>query len=78
MAKASKDLLEQLHEMTAKHLLERIESGEATASEIAQAVKMLKDNGIDTSDPGDSPLGGVAESLADKVPFTSTDDPVSH
>jgi hypothetical protein len=78
VAKASKDLLERLHEKTAQHLLDRIDSGEATASEIAQAVKMLKDNGIDTSDPGESPLGGVAESLADKVPFTNTDDHVAH
>ena len=78
MAKASKDLLERLHEMTAQHLLDRIESGEATASEIAQAVKMLKDNGIDTSDPGDSPIGGLQDSLSDKLPFTTTDDPVAH
>jgi hypothetical protein len=78
MAKASKDLLERLHEMTAQHLLDRIDSGEATASEIAQAVKMLKDNGIDTSDSGESPLGGVASSLADKVPFSAAGDPTSH
>ena len=76
--KASKDLLERLHEMTTQHLLARIESGEATASEVAQAVKLLKDNGIDTSDPGEGPMGSLKESLADKVPFTSTDDPVSH
>jgi len=39
---------------------------------------MLKDNGIDTSDPGESPLGGVASSLADKVPFSAAGDPISH
>lgn len=78
MAKASKELLEKLHEHTAQLLLDRIESGDATASEIAQAIKMLKDNGIDTADPEKTPLGGVASSLSDRVPFSSTSDPISH
>lgn len=75
MAKASKELLERLHEATATLLLEKVESGEATASEIAQAVKMLKDNGIDSMDPGDGPIGGLKESLSVRLPFT---DPTAH
>ncbi len=75
---ASKELLEKLHEMTAQHLLDRIESGEATGSEIAQAVKMLKDNGIETNTGSESPLDGVADRLSDKLPFTSTDDATAH
>lgn len=70
--RATNELLEKLHERTAMLLLERIESGEATASEIAQAIKMLKDNGIDTAKPGESALGDVADSLASRVPFTDT------
>lgn len=78
MGRASNELLEKLHNSVAEHLLEKVESGEATASEIAQAVKFLKDNGIDVSDPGESPIGGLAGSLSKRVPFTDPSDPTAH
>lgn len=78
MAKASNQLLENLHCAIGTHLLEKVESGEATASEIAQAVKFLKDNGIDVADPGNSPVGSLAGALSSKVPFTDPTDPTSH
>jgi hypothetical protein len=75
MAKATKDLLETLHGAVAKLLLDKVESGEVTASEIAQAVKMLKDNNIDVSPTGEHPLDHLAGSLSDRLPFSSTGDP---
>ena len=41
------DLLEKLHVELAKDLLVRIQSGEATAAEMANAIRFLKDNGIE-------------------------------
>lgn len=52
--------------MVANHLIERLESGEATASEVAQALKMLKDNGIQAVPVKNSPLAN----LIDKLPFS--------
>lgn len=75
MARAPTDLLEKLHNATAQLLLDKVESGEATASEIAQAVKMLKDNGIDVSDQGDTPIDGLGQSLSSRLPFSDPSDP---
>lgn len=72
--KASSDLLERLHEAVGSHLLDRVLSGEATASEVAQAVKFLKDNGIEAVPTEDNALGGLQTSLKDRVPFTSSED----
>ena len=74
---ASKELLEKLHDSVSEHLLARIESGEATASEVAQAVKFLKDNGIDVMAQDDNPLGQLGNSMK-KMPFSSVEDPTSH
>jgi hypothetical protein len=78
MAKATNDLLETLHEAVGTHLLGKIKTGEATASEIAQAVKFLKDNSIDVSDPVGTPIEGLAASLTSRVPFTDPSDPTAH
>ncbi|WP_412058434.1 hypothetical protein [Bartonella sp. DGB2] len=45
--KASLDLLERLHNLIAKDMLARLESGECEAKDWAVIVKFLKDNGID-------------------------------
>lgn len=65
-----KTLLDLLHETTAKELLKRIESGEASASELSVAVKFLKDNNA-TLDviTSESPLGN----LLGKLPFDISD-----
>ena len=44
---AKEELLGLLHEAVATDLLSRLQSGEATPQEIAQAIKFLKDNGIE-------------------------------
>lgn len=57
-------ILETLHNEVAKELLKRVQSGEATASELSVAVKMLKDNNA-TLDviTAESPLANLLESL---------------
>lgn len=47
MSKASVSLLEQIHELLAKKMLEMLEEGTAGAKEWAVIVKFLKDNSID-------------------------------
>jgi hypothetical protein len=61
-----KTLLDLLHDATAKELLGRVQSGEASASELSVAVKFLKDNNA-TLDvvTAESPLGNLLE----KLPF---------
>lgn len=43
---ASESLLNELHDAAATELLRRIQEGDATAADIANALKMLKDNDI--------------------------------
>ena len=40
------ELLADIHTKTAKHLLARLESGEATAPEVMAAIKLLQHNNI--------------------------------
>lgn len=72
---ASKQLLEQLHEVVGMQLLERIQSGNANASDFAQAIKFLKDNGIEALPTDTNPLGALAKSLQGRVPFSDPSDP---
>lgn len=67
------DILKNLHSSLARKLLERIESGEATAAEFTAAIKFLKDNGIDL-DASQAPEDHPVNQLADKVPFPDTDE----
>lgn len=62
---ASTDLLKSLHNAVAEDLLEKIQSGEATAAELSAAIKFLKDNGIEALPMEGSPLGN----LVDNLPF---------
>lgn len=56
-------VLEELHAATAKDLLRRIKSGEASPAEITAALKMLKDNGIEAIPTAENPLGALADQL---------------
>jgi hypothetical protein len=47
MSAASKDVLEMLHATVAAELDRRIKDGEASAADISNAIKFLKDNGIE-------------------------------
>lgn len=66
MAKrATEDLLGQLHNLTAEALIKKVASGEATAAEIANAIRFLKDNGIEALATHDNSLGRLVDALPD-------------
>ena len=57
-------LMDVLHEVVTKELLARVQSGEATASELSVAVKFLKDNGASLDVvTAESPMASLLESL---------------
>ena len=64
------ELLKQLHSGLAEQLLAKVQSGEATASDLNVARQFLKDNGIDSVPKKGSPLDNLASSL----PFTQSED----
>lgn len=71
---ASTEMLGSLHDLVTQELTRRIASGEATAADIAQAIKLLKDNGISAVPTDNNPLGKLVGSLKDRLPFSSEDD----
>lgn len=57
-------ILDELHDSVAKELLQKVKSGEATASELSVAVKFLKDNGaVNEVITTESPMANLLESL---------------
>lgn len=73
---ASIELLGELHSLVATELTRRIQSGEATAADIAQAIKLLKDNNISAIPTDNNPLGKLVDNLKEKLPFTTEDSPL--
>lgn len=67
--KARKEVLEELHGSVAVELLNRIRNGEARPADIANAIKFLKDNGIEGLPIEGSPLGN----LVNNMPFPTKD-----
>lgn len=64
-------LMDMLHEVVTKELLARVQSGEATASELSVAVKFLKDNGASLDViTAESPMANLLENL----PFESVEN----
>ena len=60
----TKNILDQLHDSVATDLLNRIKSGEASASELSVAVKFLKDNGaVYDVITAESPMANLLDSL---------------
>jgi len=66
---ASNDILNALHEAVAEDLLAKVKSGEAKSSDLAVAVKFLKDNGVEALATDGSHLGNLLDSL----PFDAAD-----
>ena len=59
-----KQLMETLHDAVTRDLLMRVQSGEATASELSVAVKFLKDNGASLDViTAESPMASLLEGL---------------
>ncbi|MET3457793.1 MULTISPECIES: hypothetical protein [Pseudomonas] len=75
---APKELLEALHSAVGEQLLARIASGQATASDFAQAIKFLKDNGIEAIPTAGNSLERLSNSLASQLPFTDPNDSAYH
>jgi hypothetical protein len=71
---ASQEALGNLHDLVTRELTRRIESGEATAADIAQAIKLLKDNAITAVPTDNNPLGRLVGSLKERLPFTTEQD----
>ncbi len=67
--KARKEVLEELHGSVAVELLNRIRNGEARPADMANAIKFLKDNGIEGLPIEGSPLGN----LVNNMPFPTKD-----
>lgn len=67
------EILEELHSETAKTLLDRIKTGDATAADLSVARQFLKDNGIDSVAFKDSPVSNLAAVL----PFDDPEKPVA-
>ena len=63
MSKAPQETLENLHSQVARELSDRIATGEASSADISNAIKFLKDNGVEGLPVQDSPLGNLAEIL---------------
>ena len=61
--KAAKEILEELHGTVAVELLNRIRNGEARPADMANAIKFLKDNGIEGLPVEGSPLGNLVNSM---------------
>lgn len=60
---AKEELLGALHEAVAQDLLRRLNSGEATASDVSNAIKFLKDNGIEAIMAENSPLHDLVKDM---------------
>ena len=67
--KAQQETLETLHSQVAQELLQRIISGDASSADMANAIKFLRDNGIEGLPMQDSPLGN----LVNVLPFPKKD-----
>lgn len=62
---ATEALLGHLHNAVATDLIKVIESGEATSSEVSNAIRFLKDNGIEASTDLNDKLSRLKDSLPD-------------
>ena len=70
--RATEDALGQLHDAVCREITERINSGEATASELMAAMKFLKDNGINC-DLESMQKGTPQADLLENLPYTDPD-----
>lgn len=62
---ASKDLLGDLHSAIAAELLQRVQSGQASAAELSTAIRFLKDNNIEAIASDNDGLTELMKALPD-------------
>jgi len=63
MTRKLDEILSELHECLAQQLLDRIQDGEAKASDLNVARQFLKDNGIDGVPTQGNPLDNLTHML---------------
>lgn len=61
---ATEKALGALHEAVAMFLADRIAGGEASASDVSNAIKMLKDNNITCAPGGDNAIDNLEQALS--------------
>lgn len=57
----NKDILEAIHSALAQELLQKIQNGDATPSDLSVARQFLKDNGIDAAPDASQPMLNLAK-----------------
>lgn len=57
------ELLERLHDLLTQNLIDKIESGEATAADLGVARQLLKDNNINAVPAAGSPILKLSQAL---------------
>lgn len=69
--KANEDVLNQIHSLVASNILKRLESGEVDASDIALAIKFLKDNNVQAELEFNSTVKQIQNEVVEvkKLPF---------
>lgn len=72
MSKATEELLDQLHGLVAKDLIDKIKSGEATAQDLGAAIRFLKENNVQADPSENKNLGELYETVTsvEDLPFT--------
>lgn len=63
MSSASIDMMAALHGVVAQELMDRIKDGSATAADISNAIKFLKDNGIEARADKNAAVASLAASF---------------
>lgn len=66
--KATEDKLNELHGVIADELKAKLKSGEASATDFANAIRFLKDNGISVDVEAGDPTG-ILNEATDDLPF---------
>jgi hypothetical protein len=72
MATERNQLLERLHDLLTTSLIEKIESGEATAADFGVARQLLKDNNINAIPVQNSPILRLSQTM----PFQDSQEAV--
>ena len=74
--RADEELLNTLHQMVARDLINRIKSGEATVQELSAAIKYLKDNDVVADISYSKPLQQLEGTVMEvkELPFDEEDE----
>jgi|LakMenE01Jun11ns_1017448.scaffolds.fasta_scaffold9950809_8 hypothetical protein len=57
------ELMAKLHQLLTQNLIDKIESGEATAADLGVARQLLKDNGVNATPSQGTPILRLSQAL---------------